>query len=152
MNDPKITQQHEAFSVSCSVEVNIRARAESIWRLLTDADDFPRWNTTVVGIQGQIREGGRLRVRVPGTERTFAPKVSGVVPCEHMVWTGGFAPVFKSVRTFQLRSLNDGSTDFTMQERFSGLMLPLVKGSLPDFGPIFERYANDLKLEAESSA
>jgi len=69
-----------------------------------------------------------------------------------MVWTGGFAPVFKSVRTFQLRSLNDGSTDFTMQERFSGLMLPLVKGSLPDFGPIFERYANDLKLEAESSA
>ena len=95
---------------------------------------------------------GRLRVRVPGTERTFAPKVSGVVPCEHMVWTGGFAPVFKSVRTFQLRSLNDGSTDFTMQERFSGLMLPLVKGSLPDFGPIFERYANDLKLEAESSA
>ena len=152
MNDPKITQQHEAFSVSCSVEVNIRARAESIWRLLTDADDFPRWNTTVVGIQGQIREGGRLRVRVPGTERTFAPKVSGVVPCEHMVWTGGFAPVFKGVRTFQLRSLNDGSTDFTMEERFSGLMIPLVKGSLPDFGPIFERYANDLKLEAESSA
>jgi len=152
LNDPNITQQHEAFSVSCSVEVNIRARAESIWRLLTDADDFPRWNTTVVGIQGQIREGGRLRVRVPGTERTFAPKVSGVVPCEHMVWTGGFAPVFKGVRTFQLRSLNDGSTDFTMEERFSGLMIPLVKGSLPDFGPIFERYANDLKLEAESSA
>ena len=58
MNDPKITQQHEAFSVSCSVEVNIRARAESIWRLLTDADDFPRWNTTVVGIEGHIRERG----------------------------------------------------------------------------------------------
>ena len=51
-----------------------------------------------------------------------------------------------------MRSLNDGSTDFTMEERFSGLMIPLVKGSLPDFGPIFERYANDLKLEAESSA
>ena len=28
-----------------------------------------------------------------------------------------------------------------MQERFSGLMLPLVEGSLPDFGPVFERYA-----------
>ena len=43
----------------------------------------------------------------------------------------------------------DGSTDFAMEERFSGLMLPLAKGSLPDFGPIFERYANDLKNEAE---
>ena len=29
------------------------------------------------------------------------------------------------------------------------LMLPLLKGSLPDFGPVFERYANDLKREAE---
>ena len=53
------------------------------------------------------------------------------------------------VRTFQLRPLSDSSTDFEMEERFSGLILPLVKGSLPDFGPIFERYANDLKHEAE---
>ena len=30
-----------------------------------------------------------------------------------------------------------------------GLMLPLVKGSLPDFGPVFERDASDLKEEAE---
>jgi hypothetical protein len=36
-----------------------------------------------------------------------------------------------------------------MEERFSGLMLPFVKGSMPDFGPVFERYANDLKHEAE---
>jgi uncharacterized protein YndB with AHSA1/START domain len=86
MNDPKITQRHEALSVSCSVEVNIRARAESIWKLLTDAEDFPRWNTTVVGIQGQIREGERLRVRVPGTDRTFTPKVR--VSYLANVWSG----------------------------------------------------------------
>jgi hypothetical protein len=36
-----------------------------------------------------------------------------------------------------------------MEERFSGLMLPFVKASMPDFGPVFERYANDLKHEAE---
>jgi len=39
-----------------------------------------------------------------------------------------------------------------MEERFSGLMLPLVGRSLPDFKPIFERYASDLKNEAERSA
>ena len=32
-----------------------------------------------------------------------------------------------------------------MEERFSGLVLPLLRGSLPDFGPVFERYADDLK-------
>ena len=85
----------------------------------------------------------------PGTDRVFTPKVSGVVPSERMTWTGGFAPIFKGVRTFVLRPRNDGSTDFMMEERFSGLILPLVKGSMPDFGPVFERYANDLKREAE---
>ena len=66
-----------------------------------------------------------------------------------MIWTGGFAPIFKGVRTFALKPRSEGSTDFAMEERFSGLMLPFVKGSFPDFGPVFERYANDLKREAE---
>lgn len=116
---------------------------------MTDAEGFPRWNSTVAGVEGQIREGERLRLRVPGTDRTFTPKVTGVVPCERMIWTGGFAPLLRGIRTFQLRPLSDGSTDFEMEERFSGLMLPLVKGFLPDFGPIFERYASDLKLDSE---
>jgi hypothetical protein len=145
----KITQTRGAFSLACSVVVNIGATPANVWRLLTDAENFPRWNSTVASVEGQIREGERLRLRVPGTNRTFTPRVTGVVPCERMVWTGGFAPLFKGVRTFQLRPLGDGSTEFEMEERFSGLMLPLVKGSLPDFGPIFKRYANDLKLEAE---
>ena len=44
----------------------------------------------------------------------------------------------------------DGTTDFAMVEVFAGVMLPLIKSSLPDFAPVFERYAGDLKREAES--
>ena len=149
MNEPKVTQTRGVFSMVCGVDVNIRARAEAIWAILTDAKAFPDWNSTVTSVEGQIREGETLRLRVPGTDRTFSPKVSGVVPCERMTWTGGFSPVFKGVRTFELRPRNDGSTDFAMTERFWGLMLPMLKGSLPDFGPVFERYASDLKHEAE---
>jgi hypothetical protein len=149
MNDAKATQTHHVFSTTCRVEVNIRASASAVWSILVDANAYPRWNSTVSGIDGQIREGERLRLRVPGTDRAFTPTVSGVVPNERMTWTGGFAPLFKGVRTFVLSSGQDGSTDFTMDERFSGLMLPLAKRSLPDFIPVFERYANDLKREAE---
>ena len=59
------------------------------------------------------------------------------------------APTFKGVRTFELNPRTDGSTDFTMEERFSGLVLPLMRGSMPDFGPVFEAYASDLKRAAE---
>ena len=149
MSDAKITQDHSAFSLACGVEINIQATAEKIWGILTDAKDFPRWNSTVTSIQGDIQEGQQLKINVPGTERAFTPKVSGVVPNERMTWTGGFAPMFKGVRTFELKRRGDGTTDFAMQERFSGLMLPMIKSSLPDFGPVFERYAGDLKNEAE---
>ena len=152
MEEPKVTQTHETFSLTCGVVINIRAKAAGIWKLLTDAEGFPRWNSTVAGIQGQIREGERLQLRVPGTDRIFTPRVSGVVPDERMTWTGGFAPLFKGVRTFALKQRDDGSTDFTMEERFSGVMLPLIKSSLPDFGPVFAQYAYDLKREAEKSS
>ena len=37
-----------------------------------------------------------------------------------------------------------------MREEFSGLMLPMIKGSLPDFAPVFETYAEDLRRAAEA--
>jgi hypothetical protein len=101
------------------------------------------------GIEGHIRKGGRLRLHVPGTSRTFTPKVSGVIPARRMVWSDGVTLVFKGVRTFELTPRDDGSTDFIMEEHFSGLAFALTQGMLPDFRPIFEAYANDLKREAE---
>jgi hypothetical protein len=151
MQEPKITKAQSVFSMSCSVEVTIRAAAERVWGLLTDAKGFPSWNSTVSSIDGHISEGQRLRLHVPGADRTFTPTVSGVVPNQRMTWTGGFAPMFKGVRTFELTARTDGSTDFAMEERFSGLMLPLVKGSMPDFGTVFTTYANDLKRAAEAA-
>lgn len=152
MTAPVITQTRGAFSLFCRVDVTVRAPAARLWALLTDAAGFPRWNSTVRQIEGEIRDGGRLRVHVPGTDRVFAPRVSGVVPNERMIWTGGFSPMFKGVRTFELRTAGPDTTNFTMAERFSGLMILFVKRAMPDFGPIFTRYADDLKLEAERGA
>jgi hypothetical protein len=39
-----------------------------------------------------------------------------------------------------------------MHEEFAGLMLPLIKPSLPDFAPVFETYAADLRRAAEAEA
>jgi hypothetical protein len=152
MNEARFTQRRSVFAMTCGVEVNIRANAEIVWSLLTDAKGFSRWNSTVIGIDGEIREGERLRLHVPGTGRTFTPRVSGVVRARAMTWSDGLAGIFKGVRTFVLEPRNDTSTDFVMEERFSGVMFALAKGMLPDFRPIFEAYANDLKREAERIA
>jgi hypothetical protein len=152
MNESRFTRTNSAFAMTCRVEVNIGAKAQVVWDLLTDAKGFPRWSSTVTSIEGQIREGERLKLHVPGTNRTFTPTVSGVVTARRMMWSDGVPSIFKGVRTFVLEPRDDGSTDFVMEEHFSGLVFALVKSTMPDFRPIFEAYANDLKREAERIA
>ena len=83
--------------------------------------------------------------------RTFTVKVTRFVPNEEMVWREGNPVMFLGVRTYSLTPSPDGAaTRFHMSEEFSGIMLPLIARRLPDFGPIFERYAADLKAESET--
>lgn len=154
MNPEKIqaSKTQSTFILDCSVEIVIAASAERVWALLTNAQDFSRWNSTVTKIEGEIAEGQKLKITVPSAPgQTFKPKVSGLEPNRAMTWSDGMAPMFKGVRTFALSDAGGGRTKFAMREVFSGLMLPMIKGSLPDFGPIFETYAQDLKRAAEAS-
>lgn len=140
------------FRLECSVTTDIRASAERVFSLLTNAPGFPGWNSTVTSIEGSIVAGQRLAIRVPSApERTFKPTVTELVPGKSMTWSDGFAPMFKGVRTFSVADKGDGTVEFTMREVFSGLMLPMIAGSLPDFAPIFDQYAADLKKAAEAT-
>jgi hypothetical protein len=146
----KATRTKTAFKLEISVGISIAAKPEKIWALLTDAANFPKWNSTVSSIEGQIAEGQKIKVRVPISDRVFNLKVTGLDPAKRMAWSDGMAPMFKGVRNFSLTPKPDGSTEFQMAECFSGLMLPMIAGSLPDFVPVFETYAADLKRAAEA--
>jgi hypothetical protein len=68
---------------------------------------------------------------------------------KHMTWSDGLVPLFRGSRTFKLRQCDDDSTHFIMEEKFDGLIFAIIKNRLPDFKLIFEKYALDLKNEAE---
>ncbi|MFN8059911.1 MAG: SRPBCC domain-containing protein [Vicinamibacterales bacterium] len=137
------------FNLRYAVQAAIRATPSAVWTRLTDANGFPAWNSTVTSIEGDIALGSRLAIRVPlAPGRVFRPRVVELVPERRMVWRDGFAPMFQGTRTFTLTPRGE-STDFEMVEVFEGLMLPLIKRSLPDFGPVFDRYAADLRQACE---
>ena len=137
------------FRMEDSAGVNIKAKPDRVWALMTNAGDFPRWNSTVKSIDGRIALGQTIKLIASiAPTRTFNLKVIEFVPEKRMVWSDGNA-IFKGVRTYTLTPQTDGSTDFTMSEVYTGLMLPMIAGSLPDFGPTFEKYVTDLKREAE---
>lgn len=150
-NPPTAEKSQSTFSQDCAVRCRIAAPSDRIWALLTDARRFPSWNTTVKSLEGEIALGNKLSLRVTlDPKRAFSPKVTKLDPAREMEWSDGFAPMFRGIRTFTLTPKGDGTTEFAMREVFSGVMLPMIRKSLPDFGPAFEAFARDLKRAAEA--
>lgn len=143
------TRTETTFRLAYSVEIDIAASPAAVWAKLTDAEAFPRWNSTVTSLEGPITKGRKLAIKVPISDRTFTPTVVAFEPESKMVWADGFAPMFRGERTFTLTPRDGNTTTFAMEEVFTGMMLPMIKGSLPDFVPVFDRYAADLKRACE---
>ena len=137
---------------SYSVERTIDAGPQRVWELLADADGYPRWDPAVVSLSGRIADGETIKlVSTVNPGRTFSLAVSGVEPPNAMVWSDGMPlGLFRGVRTFSLRSVGADRTEFSMQERYSGLLSGLITRAIPDLSESFAQFANGLKRAAES--
>jgi hypothetical protein len=129
----------------------IRAPAERIWSLLTNAGGYPTWNSTVERVVGTIAPGEAVTVYTKASPgRAFPLTVTEFTPNQRMVWTGGMPlGLFKGARTYVLTAREAGDIEFSMREEFSGLLAPLIARSIPDLQPDFDRFAADLKAQAE---
>jgi uncharacterized protein YndB with AHSA1/START domain len=132
-----------------SVAVSIQAPPETVWKIITDAAAYPTWNSTVVKLEGTIAQGQKIKlVSKDAPDKTFELLVSTFEPAKRMVWEDGGA-TFLGVRNFTLIP-KDGGTTFVMSETFSGGMLGMIEGSLPDFTKSFDAFAADVKKKAEA--
>ncbi|MEX0287665.1 MAG: SRPBCC domain-containing protein [Flavobacteriaceae bacterium] len=133
------------FYQQTSISIEIDADTSIIWALLTNASDFPRWNSTVTSLEGEIKKGEKIRLKsYLDKKRTFKIKVRELIPEKSMVWGDG-----QGKRIFKLESNPDSSITFRMSEKIGGFMYPLYAKHLPDFDESFEKFAADLKKEAE---
>ena len=147
----RASKTKSAFRMEYAAGVDINASVNRVWALMTDAAGFPRWNSTIKSIEGQIAAGQTIKlIATVAPNRVFNLNIIDFVPQKRMVWSDGNA-MFKGVRTYTFASKSNDSTDFTMAEAYTGLMLPMIAGSLPNFIPIFETYLADLKRAAEQS-
>jgi hypothetical protein len=132
-------------------ETLIEADPDRIWDVLADASSYPDWDSGVEKVEGRVGLGEKIKVYSevnPG--RAFPVKVVEFERARRMVWKGGMPlGLFTGLRTFGLTPEPHGATRFTMHERFSGPLLPLIGRSMPDLGPSFEQFARGLKDRAE---
>jgi len=135
----------KTFSRETSVSITIAADPAILWALLTRAADFPRWNSTVTSIKGEIKEGSTIELKSTLDEkRTFKLKIKEFVPEKRLAWGDA-----QGSRVYTLDK-GSGGVHFTMSERIGGPLFPLFAGMIPAFDESFERFAADLKKEAET--
>jgi uncharacterized protein YndB with AHSA1/START domain len=134
------------FSRETTVSVDIKANPSIVWALITRASDFPRWNSTIVSIKGEIRVGETIELKSTLDEkRTFKLKVREFVPEKRLVWGDAMGN-----RVYTLDKSSGGRVQFTMTEKIGGPLFPLYAGYIPSFDESFEQFARDLKKEAET--
>jgi uncharacterized protein YndB with AHSA1/START domain len=134
------------FSRETSVSVEIHAAPAEVWALLTNAAEYPQWNSTVVSIDGEIAQGKKIKLKSTlDPKRTFALTVRDFEPPKRLVWGDAMGR-----RTYQVTPGEAGAVTFSMNERIGGPLFPLFARMIPSFDAAFDQFAADLKKKAES--
>jgi uncharacterized protein YndB with AHSA1/START domain len=139
------TTTRTLFARETAVSIDINAPAERVWRLLTDAGGYTKWNSTIVSLEGEIAESGRLAlVSTLDPKRTFKLRVKAFEPTKRLAWGDAMG-----TRTCTLTPRAGGVTNFQMVERIGGPLFPLFARMIPPFDAAFDQFAGDLKRAAE---
>jgi uncharacterized protein YndB with AHSA1/START domain len=145
--DGTATTLSKTFSRTTQVATTINASPASVWHVLTTAADYPRWNSTVVSLDGEIKPGSTIRlVSTLDPGRTFKLKVKEFEPSRRPAWGDALG-----TRVYTLTESNGGQTLFEMNERIGGPVFPLLASKIPSFEASFEQFAADLKAAAETA-
>lgn len=151
--------QGALFRREVRASIDIAAPIDVVWRLLTNVDDYPSWNsfTPRVDTPGlAVGNHVELHVRMPGRgPRVQREWVNLVDPPHALCWglRWGHPAVFVGNRWQVLEAIDDSTTRYVTYDRFSGVLAPIVIAS---YGRAiqagFELCARDLRNAAEARA
>lgn len=136
-------------------EIQIHATPERIWNILTAFDKYPTWNPFIKSIQGHVKVGEKIVVRLepPGAKgMTFKPTVLAFEQNKGFKWIGHlfFTGLFDGEHRFELIDNGDGTTTFIQAERFKGILVRMLSKMLDGSTLHGFRAMNEkLKEEAE---
>ena len=142
-----------------STSIDIAAPAAQVWDVLMDFRAYPEWNPFVRSISGPTMPGSKLRVTVQprgGRPMSFEPKVLVYNAGREFRWLGTVLVrgVFDGEHSFTLSEQAANTCRFAHEERFSGVLVPLIMGGAmrADTQAGFEAMNQALKQRIERSA
>jgi hypothetical protein len=110
-------------------EIEIAAKPETIWSILTDNHKYPEWNPYHVMVKGKLETGKKLEVRIHkpnGAMVKIEPHVLRLERNRELTWGGGIRGIFTGKHVFQLERIDAWTTRLIHKETFSGFAVPFA--------------------------
>ena len=119
------------MSAQLRAEIVIDAPPDRVWDVLTDFAAYPAWNPFVRRLSGRAAVGSRLTARIEppgGMGMTFRPTVLAAVPGRELRWLGRLLVpgLLDGDHGFHIEPLGPDRVRFVQEERFAGLLAPLL--------------------------
>jgi len=118
-----------------ATEIEIDAAPERVWSILTDFPRYPEWNPFVVKVDGDLRPDGDLAVEIKASKSRsmkIKPRIVQLEPGRTFAWFGKLLVpgLFDGEHRFEVVPVAPGKVRLVQAERFSGLLVPLLKRML----------------------
>ncbi|MGD9057176.1 MAG: SRPBCC domain-containing protein [Desulfobacterales bacterium] len=104
-------------------EITIPADPEIIWSVLTDASGYKAWNPVLVPIEGDLREGEKLKYQMTqpdGKQSDIMARVKKMVELKELNQGGGIPGILTFDHKWLLEPVNEG-TRVTQHEEYRGI-------------------------------
>lgn len=124
----------------------VDATPGAVWDVLTDASNYEAWDSGVIRLAGQARDGSCITVRARRgrSMRIHIRMVPRTIRWEHR----GPLGLFKAARTCTLRQ-GDGQTQLTVTEEFAGLGIFRRRTAFSGSATVLESFIRAAKSRAE---
>ena len=112
--------------------IDIEAPPAVVWQVVSDFARYPEWNPFIRSLEGEVRVGERLRVRLEppsGRGMTMRPTVLAYTPEHELRWLGrlGLPHIFDGEHRFTLEPIDGGlGTRFVQHEKFQRRARPVA--------------------------
>ncbi|MBB5055819.1 hypothetical protein HDF16_000488 [Granulicella aggregans] len=138
---------HESAPIKASVGVVADAPPDVVWRILTDINDWPRWQPGITKTEAAtpLVSGSTFHWTIGGNE--VHSKVKLIEPGRRIAWAGS-AFDSRAVHVWTLEPLPGGKTRIASNESMDGILLSHMFSS-KELADSDQDWLNALKAAAE---
>jgi len=104
-------------------EIIINANPEKVWSVLTDTDNYDKWNPVMKLLEGEVKEGNKVKYRFTqdaDNASEIPSNVLKVVPAK-LLNQGGGMPVLLTFNHKYILEPSGNGTKLTIHEDYAGI-------------------------------